>query len=276
MRTTKIKKSHISHSDVENKKEPYLSVIIPAYNEAKRLSLTLIDIDRHLSTAPFTYEIIVVDNNSKDATKEIALRFVSIIKNTRVIECKTQGKGAAVKKGMLEARGEIRLFTDADNSTSIDHFLKMRHYFSTDNAYDDRSGAHYDVVIGSRDVEGSRMEPPQPWYRRVLGDMGNLFIQFLLLRSIKDTQCGFKAFSKRAALAVFPLATITGWGFDVEVLALAKKQGFLIKEVPVVWVNNPFSHVKPTAYFFVLLEVVKIKFRMLRGYYERRGSGGSE
>lgn len=269
---THIKSKKHSHAHVESSNTPnppYVSVIIPAYNEAKRLPLTLIDIDKHLSSAPFTYEIIVVDNNSKDATKEIALRFVPIIKHLRVIECKIQGKGAAVKKGMLEARGDIRLFTDADNSTSIDHFLKMRHYFASDNAYDDRLQAQHDVVIGSRDVEGSRMEPPQPWYRRVLGDMGNLFIQFLLLRGIQDTQCGFKAFSKRAAMAVFPLATIAGWGFDVEVLALAKKQGFSIKEIPVVWVNNPFSHVKPTAYLFVLLEVVKIKFRMLRGYYDR-------
>jgi dolichyl-phosphate beta-glucosyltransferase len=240
--------------------KPYLSVIIPAYNESKRLPLTIIDIDKHLQKVPFEYEIIVVDNNSKDATKDIAKRFSSIVKNMRVIECRAQGKGAAVRKGMLESNGQIRLFTDADNSVSVDQFLKMQHLF--------REG--YDVVIGSRDVEGAKMEPAQPWYRRLLGNLGNIFIQIVLLRGIKDTQCGFKAFSEKAALKVFPLAIIDGWGFDVEVLALANMFGYKIKEMPVVWVNSADSKVKPTAYILVLLEVVKIKMRMLRKVYLKK------
>lgn len=239
--------------------EIFLSVIIPSYNEAKRLPLTLIDIDKHLSKAPFAYEIIVVDNNSKDATREIANRFSQIIKNVRVIECKIQGKGAAVRKGMLEAKGQIRLFTDADNSVSVDQFTKMIHFFHEG----------YDVVIGSRDVEGAKMEPPQPWYRILLGNLGNLFIQFMLLKGIKDTQCGFKAFSKKAVEKIFPLVTINGWGFDVEVLSLAKKFGFKIKEVPVLWVNSAGSKVGPMAYVNVLLEVIKIKLRMLSGFYDK-------
>ncbi|MFA6136150.1 MAG: dolichyl-phosphate beta-glucosyltransferase [Candidatus Paceibacterota bacterium] len=239
-------------------KQPYLSVVIPAYNESKRLPLTLIDIDKHLSKADFSYEIIVVDNNSSDATKEVAQRFIPLIKNLKVIECKTQGKGAAVKKGMLQAEGKIRIFTDADNSTSIDHFFKMKHYFNEG----------YDIVIGSRDVEGSKMEPAQPWYRRLLGNMGNVFIQIMLLRGIKDTQCGFKAFSQEATQKIFQLASIVGWGFDVEVLALGKKLGYKIKEIPVTWVNSAFSHVKPTAYLFVLLEVVKIKIKFIRNFYK--------
>jgi dolichyl-phosphate beta-glucosyltransferase len=239
--------------------KPYLSVIVPAYNESKRLPLTLIDLDKHLQKAPFDYEIIVVDNNSKDATKEIAQRFSSIIKNLKVIECRTQGKGAAVKKGMLNAEGQVRLFSDADNSVSVDQFLKMQHFF--------REG--YDVVIGSRDVEGAKMEPPQKWYRVLLGNLGNIFIQIMLLRGIKDTQCGFKAFTEKATSKIFPLVSIVGWGFDVEVLALAKKSGFKIKEVPVLWVNSVESKVKSTAYLEVLLEVVRIKLRMLFGYYLR-------
>jgi dolichyl-phosphate beta-glucosyltransferase len=239
--------------------KPFLSVIIPAYNESKRLPLTLIDIDKHLQKVPFLYEIIVVDNNSKDATKEIALRFSSIIKNMRVIECRTQGKGAAVRKGMLDAKGQIRLFTDADNSTSADQFLKMQHFF--------REG--YDVVIGSRDVSGARLEPPQPWYRVLLGNLGNIFIQIMLLRGIKDTQCGFKAFTDRAAEKIFSLVTIASWGFDVESLSLAKMFGYKIKEVPVTWVNSAESKVKSTAYIQVLWEVVKIKMRMIAGYYSK-------
>ncbi len=238
-------------------KKPYLSVIIPAYNEAKRLPLTLIDIDKHLAAVNFDYEIIVVDNNSSDATLEIAQRFIPLIKNLKVIECKIQGKGAAVKKGILEAKGEIRLFTDADNSTSIDHFFKMEPYF--------KEG--YEVVIGSRDVPGAQLDPPQPWYRNLLGDLGNIFIQLMVLKGIKDTQCGFKAFSEKAALSIFPLSEIKGWGFDVEILALARKMGYKIKEIPVHWVNSSFSHVKPSAYLNVLLEVVKIKIRLMRNKY---------
>lgn len=237
--------------------QPYLSVIIPAYNEAKRLPLTLVDIDKHLSSSGFSYEIVVVDNNSTDGTREIVKRFLPLVQNLHLIECKKRGKGAAVKKGMLESRGKIRLFTDADNSTSITHFFPMKHYFLEG----------YDVVIGSRDLPGSKLEPPQSWYKRLLGNMGNLFIQLVALRGIWDTQCGFKAFSQTAVEKIFPLSRVFGWGFDVEVLALAKAFGFRIKEIPVTWVNSSFSHVKPFAYFAVLWEVVKIKFWLIGKYY---------
>ena len=237
--------------------KPYLSVIIPAYNEAKRLSLTLIDINKHLSRVDFSYEIIVIDNNSSDATKEIAERFSRLFKNLRVIECFTRGKGAAVKYGMLEAKGEIRLFMDADNSTSIDQFNKMIPYFN--------SG--YSVVIGSRDIEGAELVPPQPWHKRIAGNLGNLFIQFMLLPGIWDTQCGFKAFTEEAAEKIFPLIKISHWGFDVEILSLANKMGYKIKEIPVFWVNNPFSLVSPFAYIQVLWEVVKIKWWIITNKY---------
>ena len=237
--------------------KPYLSVVIPAYNEAKRLPLTLIAIDRHLSRAEFSYEIIVVDNNSTDATPEVVGRFSHLINNLRLVEEKTPGKGAAVKKGMLEAKGEIRIFTDADNSTSIDQFNKMIPYF--------KEG--YDVVIGSRDIEGAKLEPPQSWYKILAGNMGNLFIQALVLPGIKDTQCGFKAFTEETALKIFPLIKITRWGFDVEILSLAKKMGYRIKEIPVVWVNDPLSRVSAFAYLQVLWEVVKIRYWLTTNKY---------
>ncbi|MBI4993428.1 glycosyltransferase family 2 protein [Candidatus Wolfebacteria bacterium] len=237
---------------------PYLSIIIPAYNEAKRLPLTLIDINKHLQNVDFSYEIIVVDNNSTDATPEIVERFSHLIENLKIIKCNAPGKGAAVKRGMLEAKGEIRLFTDADNSTSIDQFFKMEHYF--------KSG--YDVVIGSRDVEGAKLVPPQPFYRRVPGNIGNLIIQTLLLSGIWDTQCGFKAFTAEATEKIFPLLKISRWGFDVEVLSLAKKFGYKIKEIPVVWVNNPFSKVRASDYLQVLLEVIKIRYWLTMKKYK--------
>jgi dolichyl-phosphate beta-glucosyltransferase len=240
--------------------KPYLSVIIPAYNEAKRLPLTLIDIDKHLSKADFSYEIIVVDNNSKDATPEIVKRFSHLMKNLKLVECPTPGKGVAVQKGMLEAKGNVRIFMDADNSTSIDQFSKMNPYF--------KEG--YDVVIGSRDVPGAKMVPPQSWYKRLGGDIGNLIIQALLLPGMWDTQCGFKAFTEEVTRKIFPLIKTKHWSFDVELLSLAKHLSYKIKEIPVVWVNNPFSLVKASTYIQFFWEVLKIKWWLITGAYKIR------
>ena len=237
---------------------PYLSVIIPAYNEAKRLPLTLIDIDKHLKSADFSYEIIVVNDGSHDATPEVVERLSHLIDNLKLINQKNTGKGGAVKRGMLEAKGDIRLFTDADNSTSIDQFSKMIPYFNEG----------YSAVIASRDIEGSQLIPPQPWYKRLMGNLGNLFIQALLLPGIWDTQCGFKAFTKEAAERIFSLIKINQFGFDVEILALAKKMGYKIKEVPAIWVDKAGSKVKATDYFQVLWEVVKIKWWIIAGKYK--------
>jgi len=247
--------------------KPYLSVIIPAYNEAKRLPLTLVDIDRHLRGVKYFYEIIVVNNNSTDATAEVVERFSHIIKNLKLLNCKVPGKGATVKRGLLEAKGEIRLFTDADNSTSVDQFSKMIPYFSAKGGSASGGKDGYDIVIGSRDVPGAKMIPPQPWYKRFAGNVGNLIIQILLLPGIWDTQCGFKAFTEEAALKIFPLMKIERWGFDVEILTLAKLLGYKIKEIPVVWVNDPFSRVKLSSYFQVLLEVFKIKWWTITNKY---------
>lgn len=239
--------------------KPYLSVIIPAYNEAKRLPLTLIDIDKHLRDTDYSYEIIVVNDGSKDATAEIVERFSHLIKNLRLIDNKeNHGKGWVVRQGMLEAKGDVRLFTDADNSTSVDQFNKIIPYF--------KEG--YEIVIGSRDIKGAKLVPPQPWHKRLAGDLGNLIIQALLLPGIWDTQCGFKAFTEEAARKIFPLAKINRWAFDVEALSLAKKLGYKIKEIPVVWVNDPFSLVKPMAYLQFFWEVLKIRWWMIMNKYK--------
>jgi len=238
--------------------KPYLSVIIPAYNEAKRLPLTLIDIDRHLESQEYSYEILVVNDGSTDATAEIVRRFMPLVENMRLIDNKeNKGKGAAVKQGMLAARGTWRLFMDADNSTTIIEFNKMIPYFKN----------NFEVVIGSRDVKGAKMMPPQPLYKRLLGDIGNLIIQILLLPGIWDTQCGFKCFSDEAAEKVFSLTRINRWGFDAEALALAKEQGYKIKEMPIFWVNDARSHVKLSSYLQVFWEVVKVRWWIWRNYY---------
>jgi dolichyl-phosphate beta-glucosyltransferase len=237
---------------------PFLSVIIPAYNEAKRLPLTLIDIDKHLEQQEYSYEILVVNDGSTDETAEIVNRFLPLIQNLKLIDNKVnRGKGAVVRQGMLATKGTWRLFMDADNSTSIVEFNKMIPYF--------KEG--YEVVIGSRDVKGARTLPAQPFYKRILGDIGNLIIQALLVPGIWDTQCGFKCFSDEAAEKIFRLAKIDRWGFDAEALALARLVGYKIKEMPVFWVNDPRTHVSLKAYLQVLLETVKVRWWLFRKAY---------
>lgn len=238
--------------------KPYLSVIIPAYNEAKRLPVTLVDIDKHLSQVKFAYEIIVVNDGSKDDTAAVVRKFIGLVRYLRLIDNDVnKGKGGVVRQGMLEAKGTYRLFTDADNSTSVDQFEKMIPYLEEG----------YDVVVGSRAVRGAELVPPQPWYRQISGRVGNLIIQSLLLPGIWDTQCGFKCFSERSAEQIFPLQRVNGWGFDVEILSLAKAMGYRIKEMPVRWVNNIESRVKGSAYLKVLVEVIKIRLWLWRGRY---------
>lgn len=238
--------------------KPYLSVIIPAHNEAKRLPLTLIDVDKHLSQQEYSYEIIVVNDGSTDATAEIVRRFSLLIENLKLIDMpENQGKGAAVRQGMLSAKGNWRIFMDADNSTSISEFQKMIPYFRE----------NYEVIIGSRAIKGAKLRPPQPIHRQILGKLGNFFIQIFLLRGIWDSQCGFKCFSEQAAERIFALTRINRWGFDIEALALAKTLGYKIKELPIFWANNPHSQVKAFAYLQVLWETIKIWWWLKKNKY---------
>ena len=241
--------------------QPFLSVVIPAYNEAERLPRTLLAVDAYLSKAGYSYEIIVADDGSKDTTADIVTRMAKTVKHLRLLAFGVnRGKGAAVKDGMIAAEGKYRLFMDADNSTSIEHFEKMMPFFSEG----------YDVVIGSRAIEGAHLDPPEPWYRQIPGKLGNLFwIQLLVLPGYWDTQCGFKAFTAEAAERIFRLTKITRWGFDIEALALAKKLGYKIKEIPVHWVNDTNSRVSASAYLQVLMETVKIRVWLWTGQYGR-------
>ncbi len=243
--------------------KPYLSVIIPAYNEAKRLPLTLIDVDRHLSEQEYSYEIIVVNDGSKDATAEVVRRFQSLIENLKLIDNpQNRGKGAAVRDGMLAAKGNWRVFMDANNSTSIVEFNKMMPYFSSGG------NENYEIIIGSRAVRGAKLNPPQLIHKQIAGKLGNLFIQLILLRGIWDTQCGFKCFSEEAVKRIFSLIKINGWGFNIEALALAKALGYRIKEMPVYWANDPRSYVNFKSYLQVLWEAVKIKWWLRRDVYK--------
>ena len=239
----------------------YLSVIIPAYNEEKRLPKTLEEIDKYLSRQNYDYEILVVNDGSKDKTAEVVTGLTGVIKNLRLFDNKiNQGKGAVVRQGMLEAKGDFRLFTDADNSTSIDQIEKMWIEF--------KNG--YDIIIGSRDVKGAVLDPPQPFLRNViLGQSFKLFRKFIVgLWGIQDTQCGFKCFTKKAAENIFPKCKINRFAFDPEILIIAKKLGYKIKEIPVYWRNDPESKVKPKWMVNMAVDLLKIRWNLLKGIYD--------
>ena len=239
----------------------YLSVIVPAYNEAERLPKTLRRFQEYLSRQPYSYEIVVVNDGSRDGTAEIAERMKSEIKNLRIIDRKKNcGKGYTVMEGMLAAHGKIRLFADADNATDISHFERMRPLFDKG----------YEVVICSRDpkdAKGARQAVPQVWWKRILGNIGNLYIQWLAVPGVWDTQCGFKAFRDYAAEKIFSVSKINRWAFDVEALALARRLNYKIGMAPANWVNDPRSAVKISSYFKTLWEVFKISRNIRKGKY---------
>jgi len=242
--------------------EILLSVIIPAFNEEKRIPQTLIDIDAYLRKQEYGYEIIVVDDGSSDGTVGVVEDMMNEIRNLKLIENKkNQGKGYSVRRGMIEAGGRFRLFTDADNSTSIDQVERMW------PAFDEG----FDVVIGSRDVKGAVLDPPQPWYRRRLGDVFNVLVQVLLgLWGVWDTQCGFKGFKKEVVEKVFPMCRINRFAFDPEILILSKRMGYKIKEIPVIWRNNLESKVNPRSVLNMAIEILKIKWNIITHRYEKK------
>ncbi len=239
--------------------QPFLSIIIPAYREAERIPGTLLDMDRRLESAGYSYEIVVVNDGSPDATADVVRNLTKLVRNLKLIDLKeNMGKGGAVRQGMLLSAGMIRLFADADNSTSIDQFAAMMPLF--------KDG--FDVVIGSRAVPGAKLEPPEPFIRRLIGWMLNLAIQALLLPGIHDTQCGFKAFTQDAAERIFRESRLSGWGFDFEILSLAKKMGYRIKEVPVRWVDAAGSHMTLQGGLQFVRDILIIRWRLWRGGYE--------
>ena len=239
----------------------YLSVIIPAKNEEKHIQRTVQSVFDYLTSHTIEHEIIVVSNGSVDKTDDIVRRLMMTVPTLKLIDYRhIAGKGYAVKQGMLKAIGQFRLFMDADNSTSIDHLEKMMPYFEQG----------YGVVIGSIAVKGKKVaKGSEPIWRVLFGKMGNIFIQIMAVPGIHDTQRGFKIVTARAAQDIFPRITIMYWGFDIEMLALARKFGHKIKEVPVDWHNDPNSRVGLKAYLEVLLETVKVRWNLITGVYNK-------
>ena len=232
------------------------SIIIPAFNEEARLGDTLDEIGDYLEASGKSAEVIVVDDGSTDRTAELAKSFSDRLP-IRVLESgQNHGKGHAVRTGMLAARGGKRLFTDADGSTPIEELDAL------DSALQSLAGPG--VAFASIAVPGAKVLSSQSRSRSFAGRMGNRLIQLLVLPGVHDSQRGFKLFSDEVAAEVFTAATVDGWAFDVEVLALARQAGYRLAEVPVTWEHRLASRVRAASYVTSLWEVWRIRRRIGR------------
>ena len=217
-----------------NSRTGSVTIVIPAYNESERLPPTLERVIEYVQKQDRKVDLIVVDDGSQDGTGELARQVVGDrIPLTVLVNQPNRGKGYSVRRGMLEATGDYVLFTDADLSTPIEELDAL--------VAEIEAGA--DIAIGSRAMPGSRIEVHQPWWRERAGRLFGFVTRLIALPGIYDSQCGFKLFCREAAQAIFPLQTLEGWAFDVEVLVIARKLGFRVAQVPVRWVNDPKSKV---------------------------------
>lgn len=244
--------------------QPLVSVIIPSYKEGERIGTTLLEVGKYFKQKDMSYEILVVVDGSPDNTAEVARNYALQMDNIRVIDNpENHGKGYVVRQGLLEATGKYRLFMDADGSTSITHLESFFPALEEGN----------DVVIGSRDIEGAFIQVHQPRYREIMGDMGNWAIRIVLgLWSYKDTQCGFKILTAEAAEQVANRMVVDRFGFDYELIILAHKLGFKVKQLPVRWMNEEGSTVGglfgPNGFIQVLIDLFKTKWRLMIGAYK--------
>ena len=214
---------------------PSITIVIPAYNEAERLGPTLDRVIAFAQNKQWNAEIIVVNDGSHDQTAEIVRNFAAKTPVVRLVEnLVNRGKGYTVRNGVLNAKGELILFSDADMSSPIEEAPKLL------AALEDA-----DIAIGSRWMNTELQTRRQSLMRQILGRVFNLLLRLLLRLNFKDTQCGFKAFRREAAMAVFPLQQVEGWGFDPEVLFLAQRLGFRIVEVPVRWGHDTRTRINP-------------------------------
>jgi len=238
---------------------PTYSIIIPAYNEAMRVSATLERVLAYIAEQGWEAEVIAVNDGSRDKTAEIIRGFAERNPRVQLLENPgNRGKGYSVRKGMLHAQGEILLFSDADLSSPIEEAEKLLAAIT--------AGA--DIAIGSRWLRSDLQTQRQPLYRQLFGRTFNLMLRITLGLNFKDTQCGFKAFTRRAASTIFALQKIERWGFDPELLYLANKFGLKVAEIPVAWAHNEGTRINPlrdgTKMF---LEMLKIRWNAISGKY---------
>ncbi len=241
---------------------PKYSIVIPAYNEERRLPPTLEAVLVFLRDHEWDAEVIVVNDGSSDRTAQLVREFAARAPQIRLIENPgNRGKGFAVRNGMLHALGDFVMFTDADLSSPI----------AEAQALADAIAAGADVAIGSRWLDKSRQTLRQPLYRRFFGRCFNAVTRAVMHLPFADTQCGFKAFTREAAQTCFQLQTIEGWGFDPEILFIALKRGYKVKEIPVNWAHDERTKM---SYFrdgmHMLRELAQIRWNRLSGRYRRK------
>lgn len=237
----------------------FLSVIFPAHNEAGRITDTLSRTIEYLKSQSYTSEILVVENGSRDQTYDMALSFRDRFANLRVIHEDRRGKGLAVRRGMLEAAGQYRFICDVDLSMPIEEicrFLPPR--------------LDTDIAIASREGAGA-VRYNEPGYRHIIGRIFNFIVRILALPGLHDSQCGFKCFSARATSELFPLQTVDGWTFDVEILYIARKFNYHITEMGIPWYHDSHSKVKVIRDSIQMMtDLIKIRWNDLTGKYARK------
>src|SRR3989344_2439234 len=248
--------------------EPFLSVVIPAYDEEPNFNKGVLnEVPKYLEKQNYSYEVLIVDDGSEDKTAVLGKKFASQHKNFRFIKNPHQGKAETVKTGVLESKGKLILFTDFDQATPLSEIGKLLPYFSD-----------YDIVIGSRQLAGAKREK-EPFYRHLMGLVFNLIVQTIAVRGIWDTQAGFKCFKNSVAKELFDKLKVYGKGkkvrgalvtaFDVELLFIAKKNGYKIKEVPIIWHHVNTTRVSPVKDSLRMFrDVIKIRLNDLRGIYQ--------
>lgn len=247
---------------------PTYSIVIPAYNESARLGSTLEKVLAYVHNQKWDAEVIMVNDGSRDNTAEIIRAFAAKDPILRLVENPgNRGKGYSVRNGMLNAKGQILLFSDADLSSPIEEAPKL--LLALEN------GA--DIAIGSRWLRAETQTQRQPRHRQLFGRIFNLLLRITLGLKFKDTQCGFKAFKQSAARAIFPLQKIERWGFDPEILFLARKFGFKVQEIPVAWGHSGGTRINPLidgARMFQ--EMLRVRWYSMSGKYDGAGSRSAE
>jgi glycosyltransferase involved in cell wall biosynthesis len=238
---------------------PFLSLIVPAYNEEGRLPATLHQIDDYLKSQSYSCEVLVIENGSQDRTFDIAQGFAKDHQNFSVQRTTERGKGRAVRQGMLAANGEYRMMLDADLSMPVDQIARFLP--PQQNA---------DIVIASREAAGA-VRYNEPGYRHIGGRVINTMIRVMALPGLQDTQCGFKCFRADVANDLFTKQTIMGWAFDVEILYIARRRGYSIVELPIPWYFSEQSHLRPVYdALHIFFDLLRIRTNGVRGIYGDR------